>query len=796
VDPEREAERIVDVAVPLPLHSTLSYRVPEAGPLPERGTRVVVPVAGRRAVGVVVGRGALPPAEVKLRDVLDVLDEAPLVEPPLLDLAAWVADYYLAPPGECFRLVLPPAGIRASRSVVRLAAPPGTVPSDDLVLAALAAGPLPLSTLASRLGRDPSARLLSLRRRGLLEVEQDLRTSGFRHLQVAVLCDPAATVEAPAQAEALERLRAAGGRLRVADLVRGRPSLRSAITRLEKRGALRVEDERDTRHPDGLALRDDVRPELIPDQERAAAAINQAIARGGFAPFLLHGVTGSGKTEVYFRAADEALGRGKSVLILVPEIALTPMLVRAAASRFGATVSVLHSELSTGERHDQWWRIREGDSRVVIGARSAVFAPLPAPGLIVVDEEHEAAYKQEESPRYHARDVAVMRGTLEGAVVLLGSATPSVESHANAQKGKYTLLALGTRIGAHGLPRVEVVDRRALLRAGGDPILSPSLKAALEERLRKGEQALLLLNRRGYATSLLCRECGQEAVCPNCSVCLTLHGQGERALCHYCGYEIPAPRACGACQGVYLRLSGYGTEQVTEVVRGALPGARIERVDRDLARRRGAVAQVLAAFEAGEIDVLVGTQMIAKGHDFPRVTLVGVIDADVGLGLPDFRAAERTFQLLTQVAGRAGRAELAGEVILQSHWPDHYALTFACAQDYGAFFEREMEFRRTMAYPPSGALLNLLVRTQDAAAGARESDAIGKRLRDRAAGRYRVLGPAKAPLARLRGEHRFQILLKGQRAPMREAVKRTLDERYGAARWPGIAVDVDPVSVM
>jgi primosomal protein N' (replication factor Y) len=788
--------RVVDVAVPLPLHATFSYRVPEGWPLPERGARVVVPVAGRRAVGVVTARGPVVSPDVQLKDILDLVDEVALIEPPLLDLAAWVSQHYLAPPGECFRLVLPPAGIRASRSMVRRVPGASGSPADAPVLAALDGGPLPLSTLASRLGEGSAARVASLRRRGLVEVAQDLRTPGFRQVKVAVLRDEAAVVEAPAQAEALLRLRAAGGRLRVADLVRGRGSLRSALTRLEKRGVVSFEDERDVRHPSGLALRDGARPELLPEQEEAAAAVVEALGRSGFAPFLLHGVTGSGKTEVYFRAADAALALGKGVLILVPEISLTPMLVRAAASRFGATVAVQHSELSAGERHDQWWRIREGEARVVIGARSAVFAPLPAVGLIVVDEEHEGAYKQEESPRYHARDVAVMRGTLEGAVVLLGSATPSVESHANALKGKYRRLSLGTRIGAHGLPRVEVVDRRALLRAGGDPILSPLLQEALAERLRRGEQALLLLNRRGYATSLLCRECGQEAACPNCSVCLALHAHGRRALCHYCGHDVPAPTACAACQGVYLRLTGYGTEQVVEVVRAALPTARIARVDRDLAGRRGAVAAALAAFEAGETDILIGTQMIAKGHDFPRVTLVGVIDADVGLGLPDFRAAERTFQLLTQVAGRAGRADLAGEVILQSHWPDHYALTFACAQDYAAFYEREIEFRRTMGYPPVGALLNLVVRARDAMAGAKEADALGRRLREQAGGRYRVLGPGRAPLSRLRGEYRFQILLKGQRAPMRDAVKRTLDERYGSARWPGIAVDVDPVSVM
>jgi len=507
-------------------------------------------------------------------------------------------------------------------------------------------------------------------------------------------------------------------------------------------------------------------------------------------------VTGSGKTEVYFRAAERCLARERGALLLVPEIALTPILLRSAAARFGETVSVLHSGLTAAERHAQWWRIKEGFARVVIGARSAVFAPMTDVGLIVVDEEHEASYKQEESPRYHARDVAVVRAKLEGAPVVLGSATPSLESYANTVSGKYRRLALPARIGPRGMPRVEVVDRRAILKSGGDPVITPPLREALEERLKRKEQALLLLNRRGYATSLLCRECGLPALCPNCSVALTLHRGGGRALCHYCAYESATPGACLYCKGAYLRLTGYGTEKVVEAVKAALPDARVDRLDRDLAQKRGAVERVLAAFEKGETDVLVGTQMIAKGHDFPRVTLVGVIDADVGLGLPDFRAAERTFQLLTQVAGRAGRAQLAGEVILQSHLPDHYALRLACAQDYETFFEREMEFRRTMGYPPVTALLNLVLRARDAGDAARAAATLGRRLREEAGGRYRVLGPATAPLARLRGEHRYQIVLKGQRRAMRDAVRRALVAQYGEARWPGVAVDVDPMTVM
>jgi primosomal protein N' (replication factor Y) len=380
--------------------------------------------------------------------------------------------------------------------------------------------------------------------------------------------------------------------------------------------------------------------------------------------------------------------------------------------------------------------------------------------------------------------------------IVLGSATPSLESAANAGSGKYVRLGLPVRIGPQGLPEVEVVDRRQVMKAGGDPILTPPLREALAVRLARREQSLLLLNRRGYATSLLCRECGLPASCPHCSVALTLHHGGRTALCHYCGHEAAAPGACASCRGGYLRLTGFGTEKVVEAVRAALPEARVARLDRDLAARRGAAARVLADFEAGHTDVLVGTQMIAKGHDFPRVTLVGVIDADVGLGLPDFRAAERTFQLLTQVAGRAGRAELKGEVILQSHLPDHYALRLACAQDYDGFFGREMEFRRTMAYPPAAALLNLVLRSREAEQAAAAADAIARRLKEWAERRYRVLGPARAPLARLRQEHRFQVLLKGQRRAMREAVRRALVERFGDVRWPGVAVDVDPLTVM
>ena len=430
---------------------------------------------------------------------------------------------------------------------------------------------------------------------------------------------------------------------------------------------------------------------------------------------------------MYFRAAEAALARGRGVLILTPEIALTPFLVRAAAARFGPTVAVLHSDLSAGERHDQWWRSRERETRVVIGARSAIFAPVDDLGLIVVDEEHEPSYKQDENPRYHARDLAVVREP-GGVPVILGSATPSVESYSNARKGKYRLLVLPTRIDAQGLARVEVVDRRGEPKVRERSHPHPMLRAP---------------SPRGWSAASR-RSCCSTAAATRPACCAAVRAAGvvpqllrpadpasarRNVECHFCGHQAPTPTACGACKGEYLRLTGHGTEKVVDAVQAALPTARVERLDRDLAVRRGAVQKVLASFEAGEIDILVGTQMIAKGHEFPRVTLVGVIDTDVGLGLPDFRAAERTFQLLTQVAGRAGRADLPGEVILQSHLPDHYALRFACAQDYASFFEREMEFRRTMGYPPVAALVNVVFRARDAEQASQAAEALAERVR-------------------------------------------------------------------
>jgi primosomal protein N' (replication factor Y) len=533
----------------------------------------------------------------------------------------------------------------------------------------------------------------------------------------------------------------------------------------------------------------------LTDEQRAVFAqlVDAADARV-FRTVLLHGVTGSGKTELYLRLARHVIDQGRRVLVLVPEIALTPAVAGVFRAAFGRRVTIQHSGLSDGERHDQWHRIRNGDADVVVGTRSAVFAPLDRVGLVIVDEEHESSYKQDEAPRYHGRDVAVVRGQMDRALVLLGSATPSLESSANAEAGRYTLMRLTKRVLDRPLADVRIVDmRREAAARGVEAALSQPLVDAIGARLAKREQSLVLLNRRGFATVIFCRQCGASLECPHCSVTLTYHRAARRVRCHYCNYAAAVPRRCGECGGEFLEQSGIGTERLEAEVRAQFPDARVTRVDRDTIRRRGAIARVLAAVAAGDVDILVGTQMIAKGHDFPAVTLVGVVSADVGLGLADFRAAERTFQLLTQVVGRAGRGDARGEAIIQTLYPDHYSVQAAAAQDYAAFFEREIEFRRAMHYPPALALINVVVKSRVLETAM--ADALDLVTRVRASGvRARVLGPAPAALARIKDEYRAQFFLKGtQRRAMREALLAALAARPDLKRRT--IVDVDPVTV-
>jgi primosomal protein N' (replication factor Y) len=754
--------RLISVAVPVPHLEALTYDVPSTYPeLPPIGARVRVPVGSRLMTGCVVGHDAPPQSGAETRDIAEVLDTEPFLPSPIVELCRWVADYYMAGIGDAIGVAMPPTSRRRSGY------------KTQRVVAATAHG-------LSVLGSDPGSE------RGL--------TRGLT----------------PGQREVLQVLAGTPTGL-PASILRGRGATADVIRRLAAQGLVAIRDERDERDPFARAalagvIRDAAR-QLTTEQEDALATLSRLADAASFHVALLHGVTGSGKTEVYLRLADRVCRAGRQVLLLVPEIALTPSVAALFRAGFGDRVAIQHSALSDGERHDQWQRIRRGDVDVVVGTRSAVFAPLSRPGLIIVDEEHDTSYKQEEAPRYHGRDVAIVRGRAEGALVVLGSATPSLETYQNAEAGKYTRITLERRVLDRPLADVRLVNMRdEYAEQGPDVIISRPLAAAIDDRLTRREQVVVLLNRRGYSTAVFCRQCGDTFECPNCSVSLTVHraraglpraeSRGWKARCHYCNYSMEAPRTCRKCAAPYLEQAGFGTEQVEQHLVELFPSARIRRVDRDSVRRKGALTAILSKFAAGDIDVLVGTQMIAKGHDFPRVTLVGVISADIGLGLADFRAAERTFQLLTQVAGRAGRGERAGEAIVQTLYPEHYSIQVACRQDYPAFFARELAYRRSMRYPPMVALINTVVRGRTLADAMQTAATLAGDLEGATrAGLFSLLGPAPAPLGRLRGEHRVQFFLKGtRRAEMRRALRDALDGRPQFRRR--VTIDVDPLNVL
>ena len=752
--------RLISVAVPVPFLEPLTYNVPAEFALPPVGARVRVPVGSRVVTGCVVGHDPRTDSGTKVKDVREVLDREPFLPAEVVDLCRWVADYYVAGVGDAIGVALPPSarqrasGYRTQRVVA--------ISAHGLsALEATPTGPHPAEP-----GRTP-ARPLTARQRAalvLLAATPDgMTTSALRERGVA------------------------------GDMV----------ARLSARGFAKIRHQHMERDPFDTAVLETVSSdpgrELTVEQASALETLSALAVTEDFRVALLHGVTGSGKTEIYLRLAKEVCGGGRQALLMVPEIALTPSTAAVFRGAFGTRVAIQHSALSAGERHDQWQRIRRGEVDVVVGTRSAVFAPVDRLGLVIVDEEHDSSYKQEESPRYHGRDVAIVRASRQQALVVLGSATPSMESYHNAVTGKYVRVHLGHRVLDRPLATVRLVNMREEYAEGGpDVVISRALAAGLADRLGRREQALVLLNRRGYATSVFCRQCGDAFECPNCSISLTLHTarRGWRARCHYCNYSMTVPTTCRACAAPYLEHSGFGTEQVEQHIRDFLPTARVGRVDRDAVRRKGALTALLSAFAAGEIDILVGTQMIAKGHDFPKVTLVGVVSADVGLGLADFRAAERTFQLLTQVAGRAGRGGRPGEAIVQTLYPDHYSIQLACRQDYPTFFEREFTYRRGMRYPPLVALVNVMVRGPafDVAMGT-ATDLVEGLEPLAAAGGFVTLGPAPAPLGRLRGEHRVQFFLKGgRRSEMRAALRQVLAATPSVRRR--VTVDVDPLNVL
>ncbi len=805
---ETESPQYCDVSLPVPLDRPFTYRLPETlRHRAKRGCRMLVPFGSRKLTGVILRVHSESP-EVPPKDALRLLDEEPVLDESLLSLACWIAGYYCAPLGEVLRGMMPlageirrtkvysltPSGRDAARQL--LLGDPGGDPTLE-VLRMLEARPLSASYLTKKVPRAPQI-LKSLEKKGMVEVEEDraerdpLRAPAAR-LRVEFIRRPDAKLT-KAERELIAYLELHPGAHNLQHVENLLPGSSAAARSLARRNLVSLRSE--PLIPSG----DRPRPRHVLNsfQQAAFDNIKAALESRQFTPFLLRGVTGSGKTEVYLRSIEEALRLGRGALLLVPEIALTPAVASQFFQRFGDRVAMLHSAFSDAERADQWRRIQTGAATVVVGTRSSVFAPVRNLGLILVDEEHDGSYKQEEVPRYHGRDVAIMRAQAAGACVVLGSATPSLESRYNVEKGKYRLLELPERIEQRPLPKVELVDMRVeFLETRQQAIFSRRLLEAIRERLESGEQTMLLLNRRGFSSFVACRACGERVQCVNCSVTLTYHKRDRRMLCHYCGYAERVPTACPKCASEHIYFLGTGSEKVEEELHREFPDARIARLDRDTVNGKRDYETVLGGFREGNFDILVGTQMIAKGHDIPNVTLVGVVSADIGLGMPDFRAAERTFQILMQVAGRAGRGHLPGTVIIQTINPDHYAIRLAAAQDYQLFYEKELQFRRMMRYPPFSALANVLVRSEKQEDALRMSTEIG-RLLDQPKEQVKVLGPAEAPVPRLKNEFRYQLLIKSGSRKILNEILQGLRQYAVRNRWPATAlvIDVDPLSLL
>jgi primosomal protein N' (replication factor Y) (superfamily II helicase) len=811
-------QRYCEVALPVPLRSVFTYAVPEALDGEELvGRRVLVPFRNRPMVGVVLAVTTQAPDVKRVRQIVEVLDSVPALPAKLIELGHWISRYYLAPVGEAFRAMLPPEiELRHDREYWLAATGRayledlgGNNEKTDVERAELEflwnfrdaeSGEKAIPSARVKRIKGGEAAAEKLVRLGYLSAREMARRRKTR-LQKIVAWNVTAeeTAENAAEEKIREVLTATRGPMPWNLLIEQAGVSRSVLQRLEKSRRLQTWEEPIVAEEDPWDT--DFAPPanvLNAEQKTALEEIWRWLVAGKFEAALLHGVTGSGKTEVYLGAIEAALSRGKTAIVLVPEIALTLWVGRLVRARFGEKVAALHSGLPDTERAREWWRVRRGEAKIVVGTRSAVFAPLENLGLIIVDEEQETSYKQEETPRYHGRDTAVYRARLEGAVALLGSATPSLETYHNARAGKYHMLELTSRVANRPLADVRVVDlREEFKRAHKAGPVSESLRAAIALRLEEKTQAMVLINRRGYSWSSLCRSCGAFVQCVNCSIALTYHKNRQRLECHYCGYAIKPSKQCTKCKAEYMYFVGDGAERVEEYLRETFAKARIARLDRDTVRTKKEFQKVLGSFASGEVDVLVGTQMVAKGHDFQRVTLVGVVAADLALGRPDFRAAEKTFQLLTQVAGRAGRGELSGEVLVETHYPEHYAIQHAAKQDYLSFFEKEAHFRRMLHYPPFTALASILVRDRKIENAIRWSRALGEYFAPFEKSGVKVLGPAAAPLARLKKEYRFQFLLK---SPQRSALSRALSGALDfceAKEIPetAVIVDVDPASL-
>ena len=808
---------LVDIAVMAAIRNTLTYRVPDSLCV-QPGQRVQVPLATRKATGIVLGAGSPLPPDVEVRPILRLMDPEPVLTPELLKLGLWIADYYVAPVGEVFRAMLPLRAQTRRARLVRLTelgqrklqeiAQPSEEHWESDLLAYL--GTRGSATLEALRQKFPEAFLRALEEKWVV-VEEVERERGQRQVysvrlaglpaQAGSLAEkpPRLSPVAKRILEALERGGSAGDHR---ELLQATRADLAALKKLSASGLIELNPARKSSPPSGAEpVGEDSPLVLTPAQRAVLDELTKYLESAQFQTVLLHGVTGSGKTEIYLRLIARCLEIGRAALMLVPEIALTPSAQAQFLVRFGSQVALLHSGLTENERHEAWWRTRRGEAKVVLGTRSAIFAPVSNLGVVIVDEEHDTSYKQEETPRYHGRDVAVVRARLAGALAVLGSATPSLESYWNAREGKYRLATLPERVGGRKLADVEIVDMRQEFRETHTQVpVSRRLQHEIGTQLANRQQTMILLNRRGYSWFLLCRSCGQTQRCVNCSISLTYHRREHRLICHYCGYTAPVPARCPGCGSEYLYYVGEGTEKVEKKFAEMFPAARVARLDRDVARRAGQFRRILEDFRQGKIDLLVGTQLIAKGHDFPGVTLVGVVSADIGLGLPDFRSAERTFQLLTQAAGRAGRGDMPGRVLVQTFYPDHYAIRLAAEQNYEAFFHKEMRFRRMMHYPPGTALANVIAQGTKLEQAAQVAKQVGDFLipLEQHTEGLKILGPTPAPLAKVEGRFRIQFLIKStSRARLNTILRQLADhcEQQGIPQR-SVMIDMDPVNIM
>ncbi len=801
--------RFCDVSLPVPLDRHFTYELPLT--LRHRvqpGCRVVAPLGSRKLTGIVL-RVHDEASSADFREVLALTDEEPVLEPELIQLAQWIAEYYCAPLGEVLKGMLPLGGEKrrstqyslseAGRQVARqLVIRPESDASLKL-LALLEERPRTINQLTAKI---PTARTLL---RGLVqrawvvsedkEEDRDPMRASAERLEAEFLRRPDDSIKLKkAERELIAFLELHPGVHNLGELASKVKKASESARALAKRELIKLEVA-GVRPPPGYER---PRPKLNVFQESAYQHIDKALQEAEFKAFLLQGVTGSGKTEVYLRSIEAVLALGKNALLLVPEIALTPAVAGQFFHRFGKQVAILHSAFGDAERAGQWRRIQRGQARVVVGTRSGVFAPVQNLGLVIIDEEHDGSYKQQETPRYHGRDVALVRARNANAVAILGSATPAVETRYNAEQGKYEMLRLPERIARRPMPQVEIVDMRTeFLETKRQATFSRSLMNEIAQRLGAGEQTMLLLNRRGFSSFMVCRKCGDRMMCENCSIVLTYHRSERRMLCHMCGFAAKVPTVCPKCSSDQIQFLGTGSERVETELHEYLPTARIARLDRDSAGAKGAFESIIGEFRGGNVDILVGTQMIAKGHDIPNVTLVGIVLADIGLSIPDFRAAERTFQLLTQAAGRAGRGDTPGRVVIQTLNPDHYAVKFAADQDYEGFYQKEIEFRKWLRYPPFAAFANIIVRATKQEEALRMSTELGYLLDPQPEG-VRVMGPAEAPVLKVKSEFRYQILLKAARRPVLREILNKLRVFAEREKWKATAlvIDVDPISLM